>query len=333
MTLRERTLGRSGLRVSDACLGTMTFGTGWGFGADEATCAEVYAAFREAGGNFVDTANLYTNGESEEITGRLIASERDSVVVATKFTLAAGADANSGGSHRKSLRRSVETSLRRLDTEYVDVLFVHAWDQRTDGEETVRALDDLVSAGKVLAVGISNTPAWVIARSDAIAELRGWSRFCALQLEYSLVARTADRELLPMGADRGMAVLAWSPLARGLLAGKPRLSGLTPLEPTVQAAVDATAKVATEIGVTSAQVALSWVWQHGLMPVLGARTLDQINDNLAAAELVLDAEHIARLDTASAVPLGYPHEFLRDRCPTLSADGSAARQAPTPGRP
>jgi aryl-alcohol dehydrogenase-like predicted oxidoreductase len=324
MTLRERTLGRSGLRVSEACLGTMTFGTGWGFGADESTCRDVYAAFREAGGNFLDTANLYTNGESEEITGRFVASERDAIVLSTKFTLTSGADANTGGSHRKSLRQSVETSLRRLDTDYIDMLYVHAWDQRTAGDELVRGLDDLVRAGKVLSIGISNTPAWVIARSDAVAELRGWSRFCSLQLEYSLVARTPDRELLPMAAELGLAVSAWSPLARGMLAGKPRPAELPQLEPALQAAVDEAAKVATEIGTTPAQVALAWVWHHGLMPVLGARTLDQITDNLAAAELVLDEEHVARLDAASATPLGYPHDFL-ERWPTLSADAPTSR--------
>lgn len=168
-----RVLGRSGLRVSELCLGTMTFGTEWGFGAEEAECREVYAAFREAGGNFVDTADIYTGGSSEEITGRLVAAERDSIVLSTKYTLPTDKDdPNSGGSHRKSLRRSVEASLRRLGTDYLDLLWVHAWDQCTPAEETLRALDDLVRAGKVLALGVSNTPAWVVSRSQAIAELR-----------------------------------------------------------------------------------------------------------------------------------------------------------------
>src|SRR5919108_3184537 len=221
MALRERLLGRSGIRVSDACLGTMTFGTAWGGGADEPACREIYAAFREAGGNFVDTPNLYTDGESEEIVGRLFPPGRDAIVLSTKFTRPTGADANSGGSHRKSLRRSVEASLRRLGTDYIDLLYVHAWDQRTPLDETLRALDDLVGAGTVLAAGISNTPAWVISRADLLAEQRGWSRFCALQLEYSLVARSPDRELLPMAAAIDLPVLAWSPLARGALAGEP----------------------------------------------------------------------------------------------------------------
>ena len=320
MTLRERILGRSGFRVGDACLGAMTFGTRWGWGADEDTCREMYAVFREAGGNSVDTANNYTDGESEEIVGRLIASERDSVVLSTKFTLPIGADANTGGGHRKSLRQSVESSLRRLATDYVDVLFVHAWDQRTPVDETLRALDDLVAAGKVLALGVSNTPAWVIARSDLLAELRGWERFCVLQVPYSLVGRDADRELLPLARALELAVWGYSPLARGALTGKPRAAGFPPLEPAVQAVVDETAKVAAELGTSAAEVALAWVWHHGITPVLGARTVAQIKDNLAAAELRLGDDKLARLDAASAVPLGYPHDFVRALFPFLVDD-------------
>jgi aryl-alcohol dehydrogenase-like predicted oxidoreductase len=322
MALGQRILGRSGIRVSDACLGTMTFGLGWGpdRGADEATCCEIYAAFRDAGGNFVDTANLYTNGDSEAIVGRLVAGERDEIVLATKFTLPAGGDANAVGSHRKSLRKSVEDSLDRLGTDHVDVLFVHAWDQNTPFEETVRALDDLVASGKALAVGVSNVPAWVVSRFDLLAELRGWNRFCALQVEYSLMARTPDRELLPMARALGLAVSAWSPLARGRLAGKAQLAGLPPFEPAVQAIIDETAKVAAEIGSTPARVALAWVFQQGMTPVLGARSVAQITDNLAAADLRLDDEHVARLDAVSAVPLGYPHEFLRSQFPQGAPD-------------
>jgi aryl-alcohol dehydrogenase-like predicted oxidoreductase len=319
MALRERVLGRSGIRVGDASLGTMTFGTGWGWGADEPTCREIYAAFREAGGNLVDTANLYTGGESEEIVGRLVAPERDAIVLSTKFTLPTGADANSGGSHRKSLRHSVEASLRRLGTDYIDLLYIHAWDQRTPVEETLRALDDLVTAGTVLTVGVSNTPAWVISRADLLADLRGWSRFCALQVEYSLVARSPDRELLPMANALDLPVLAWSPLARGLLAGKPRPAEAPPLEPAAQAAVDEAGKVAAEAGTTPARVALAWLWHHGITPVLGARTVAQITDDLAAADLRLTEDHLARLDAASAVPLGDPHELLRTRFPQLTA--------------
>ncbi|MGW1027952.1 aldo/keto reductase [Streptomyces sp. NPDC002577] len=317
--MRLRVLGRSGLRVSELCLGTMTFGTAWGFGAEEATCREIYAAYREAGGNFLDTADVYTEGASETITGRLIAAERDAVVLGTKYTLPTDKnDPNSGGNHRKNLRRSVEASLRRLGTDHVDVLWVHAWDQCTPAEETLRALDDLVRAGKVLAIGVSNTPAWVIARSDAIAELRGWSSFCALQLEYSLAARTPDRELLPMARALGLAMSAWSPLARGHLVRKSAQGDAERLSPPLQRARDTAAEIAAELGRTSAQVALSWVLHQGLMPVIGARTLTQIRDNLAAVSVRLEASQLERLDAATRVRPGYPYDFLQRHSASLS---------------
>ncbi|SEG85073.1 Predicted oxidoreductase [Thermomonospora echinospora] len=322
--MRRRLLGRSGMRVSELCLGTMTFGTGGrGGGADETACREIYAAYREAGGNFVDTADIYTAGQSESIVGRLVAGERDSIVLATKFTLPTDAgDANSGGGHRKSLRRSVETSLRRLGTDYVDLLWVHAWDQCTPGEETLRALDDLVRSGKVLAIGVSNTPAWVVARSQAIAELRGWSAFCALQIEYSLVSRSVEREFLPMAQALGLTVTAWSPLARGLLAGKTPPARDTPLAPSrerVANAVAETAKVAAELGTTSPSVALAWLLGRGVIPVLGASRQAQIRDNLGAAGLRLDDAQTERLDAATRIGLGYPYTLLNERFPMLSA--------------
>ncbi|MHA4851902.1 aldo/keto reductase [Rhodococcus sp. MSC1_016] len=319
-----RVLGSSGLRVSELCLGAMTFGTEWGFGADEKTSRQIYSAFRDAGGNVVDTANNYTEGASESIVGRLVAGERDSVVLSTKFTLPTHKDdPNSGGSHRKSLRRSVETSLRRLDTDYVDLLWVHAWDQCTPVEETLRALDDLVRSGKVLAIGVSNTPAWVVSRSAAIAELRGWSAFCGMQVEYSLAARTPDRELLPMARAHGLAVYAWSPLARGILAGK-LPGGMERLSPSHQRGVNAAVEIAEELGTTSARVALAWVLRQGLMPSIGARTVTQIHDNLGALSVHLDDSHMERLDAATRVRLGYPHDFLHERRAMFSSDADAA---------
>jgi aryl-alcohol dehydrogenase-like predicted oxidoreductase len=301
----------------------MTFGEAWGsgWGADEQTCQQIYTAFREAGGNYIDTANNYTDGDSESIVGRLISSERDDVVVSTKFTLpATSAGGGLDGGHRKSLRHSLETSLRRLDTDYIDVLFIHAWDQRTPLEETMRALDDVVSAGKVLAIGVSNMPAWVIGRADLLADLRGWSQFSTIQVEYSLIERTSDRELLPLARELGLFACAWSPLARGVLAGKPRPEGVTPLKAAAQRAVDEAQKVASDLGVSPAQVALGWLFHRGIAPVLGARTLAQITDNLAAADLALDADVAARLDDVSEVGLGYPHEFLRDFFPQFAVD-------------
>lgn len=309
--MRDRVLGRSGLRVSELCLGTMTFGTEWGFGAEEAACREIYRAFREEGGNFLDTAGIYTEGASETILGRLVADERDSVVLSTKFTLpTAKDDPNSGGSHRKSLRRSVEASLRRLGTGYLDLLWVHAWDQCTPEEETLRALDDLIRAGTVLAIGVSNTPAWVVSRSQAIAELRGWTAFCALQAEYSLVARTPDRELLPMAHAVGLTTCAWSPLARGMLTGKPRDERAAPLSAAARRAVDITAEIAAELGTTPARVALAWVRERGLLPVIGARTVTQLRDNLGALDVRFTDEQLERLDAATRVRPGYPHDFL-----------------------
>ncbi|MFD4511355.1 aldo/keto reductase [Streptomyces sp. NPDC058464] len=314
--MRTRLLGRSGLRVSELCLGTMTFGTEWGFGTEEDTCREIYTAFREADGNFLDTANVYNDGTSEEIVGRLISAERDAIVLGTKFTLPTGrSDPNSGGSHRKSLRHSVEASLRRLRTDYVDLLWVHAWDECTPTEETLRALDDLVGSGKVLAIGVSNTPAWVVARSQAIAELRGWTAYCGMQIEYSLAARSPDRELLPMARALGLTVTAWSPLARGLLTGKgagPRLSS------SRRQAVDAVRETAAETGATPARVALAWLLRQGLVPVLGARTLKQAHDNLGARSLRLDDVQMERLDAATRVRHDYPQEFLHDRRSVLS---------------
>ncbi|MGW0173629.1 aldo/keto reductase [Rhodococcus sp. NPDC003322] len=312
-----RVLGRSGIRVSELCLGAMTFGTEWGFGADEDTSGQIYRAYREAGGNFVDTANNYTNGASEEILGRLVAAEREGVVLSTKYTLPTDAgDPNSGGNHRKSLRRSVETSLRRLGTDYVDLLWVHAWDRGTPVEETLRALDDLVRSGKVLAIGVTNTPAWVVSRSTAIAELRGWNAFCAMQVEYSLLARTADREFLPMARELGLATYAWSPLARGLLVGKGR--GLDRLGPAGHRAVEAVAEIAAETGATPAQVALAWVRRQGVMPLIGARTVAQLRDNLGVVGVALEDHQVERLDKATRIRLGYPHDFLHERRAQLS---------------
>jgi aryl-alcohol dehydrogenase-like predicted oxidoreductase len=219
--MRYRLLGKSGLRVSELCLGTMTFGEDWGWGASQEESRKMLKAFAAAGGNFVDTACNYTNGTSEKYVGELIASDRDHFVVATKYTLTERkSDPNFGGNHRKNLRRSVEGSLKRLNTDYVDLLYLHMWDGMTPVEEVVRSLDDLVRAGKVLYVGISDTPAWVIAQATTLADLRGWSRFVALQAPYSLADRSVERDLLPMARALDMTVLTWGALEGGELTGK-----------------------------------------------------------------------------------------------------------------
>ena len=319
--MRYRTFGRSGLRVSEMFLGTMTFGTEWGWGASVEECRELFAAYAEAGGNVIDTANAYTDGASERIVGELLGAGRDRFVVATKYTMTTdGTDPNASGNHRKSLRGSLERSLDRLRTDHIDLLWVHIWDPDTPVEEMMRALDDAVRAGKVLYIGISDTPAWVVSRANALADWHGWSPFIGLQLPYSLVQRDIERELLPMAGALGLSVAAWSPLAGGVLSGKFTRSapdGPTRVNPgdiserdrRIAAEVDA---VAGELGVSSSQVALAWVMARRphVHPIIGARRLDQLAGNLAALQLSLPDEAARRLDEVSAIELGFPLDSI-----------------------
>ncbi len=319
--MRTTFLGDTGLRVSELCLGTMTFGTDWGWGADEQTCRAILDVFDERGGTFIDTADHYTNGSSERILGRLLAGRRDRFAVATKYTLASGEGPNGQGNGRKNLRRSLDASLVRLQTDYVDVLWVHMYDGVTPIEETVRALDDAVRAGKVLHVGFSDFPAWLVSRADALAETRGLTRPAAIQVEHNLVQREAERDLLPMADALGMSVCAWSPLGGGALttgrasasrAGTGHFDGYaTERTATVAAAV---AEVAGELGCTPAQLAIAWcrAWSPLSAPIVGARTVEQAQENFAAADVVIPDDARARLDEASAFPLGFPHQFLRE---------------------
>jgi aryl-alcohol dehydrogenase-like predicted oxidoreductase len=314
-------LGRSGLRVSELCLGTMTFGEDWGWGADKATSRALYDAFREAGGNFFDSANRYTEGTSERFLGEFCASERDQVVLATKFTLwTRRDDPNAGGNHRKNMVQALEASLKRLGTDYVDLYWVHAWDFTTSPEELMRGLDDLVRAGKVLTIGISDTPAWIVSRANTLAELRGWTRFAALQTRYSLIDRTAEGDLLPMARAYDMAVTPWSILGAGVLTGKYNADpaaegrakeGAAKVERNLKIASEVVA-IADDIGCTPSQVAISWVRsQPGvIVPLVGANSLAQLQDNLGALNVELDADHRSRLDEASRIDLGFPHNFV-----------------------
>jgi aryl-alcohol dehydrogenase-like predicted oxidoreductase len=316
--MRYTLLGGSGLRVSELCLGTMTFGTDWGWGADEDESRKQFDLFAAAGGNFVDTANNYTNGSAETIVGRLLAGERDRFVLATKYSLSTRTgDLNAGGNHRKNLVQALEASLRRLGTDYLDVLWLHAWDYLTPAEEVVRALDDQVRAGKVLYVGVSDTPAWVVAQMQTIARLRGWTPFIGLQIPYSLVQREVERELLPMARALGLGVTAWSPLGGGLLTGKyNRQDGdqsrrLGAVDPAKLEVAQTVTDLATDLGVPASNVALAWLRSRGgVIPILGARTAEQLRGNLGCLDVTLSAEHLARLEAASAVPLGFPHDFL-----------------------
>ena len=326
--LRYRLLGDTGLRVSEICLGTMSFGDNWGFGADEATSHAILDAYAEAGGNFIDTANKYHNGHTEEILGRWLPTRRDRTVLATKYSLSMDhSDANASGNHRKNLVRSVEGSLRRLGTDYLDVLWVHAYDRYTPWQEMMRALDDLVRAGKVLYIGISDAPAWVASACNVTAELRGWTSFVGAQVEYSLLERTVERDLLPMAEHFGMAVLAWAPLSAGVLTGKyTRGDGTDTLRKRANelrgrltegslAIAQAVDDVADSLGVSSAQVAIAWVRSrgYGTIPIVGARKVSQLVDSLGAASVVLPEVHRASLDELSRVRLGFPHDFLRSR--------------------
>ena len=322
--MKYRLLGRSGLRVSELALGTMTFGEEWGWGASMPESRRMFDAFAEAGGNFLDTANRYTEGTSERFVGDFIASDRDHWIVATKYTLwTRREDPSFSGNHRKNMMRACEASLERLATDYIDLYWVHAWDFTTRTEEVMRGLDDLVSSGKVLYVGISDTPAWVVSRANTIADFRGWSPFVGLQIRYSLIDRTAEADLLPMARALDLAVTPWSVLGAGVLTGKysrgsqpeegRAKEGAARRERNLEIA-EAVVSVAEEIGCTPSQVAISWVRQQEgvVIPLVGARNLSQLRDNLGALDVELDADQLQRLEEVSRIDLGFPHNFLSD---------------------
>jgi aryl-alcohol dehydrogenase-like predicted oxidoreductase len=336
--MRYRLLGHSGLRVSELALGTMSFGTEWQWGADKASSKKLFDAYVDAGGNFFDTANRYTEGTSEKYLGEFIARDRERFVIATKYTLfTRHGDPNFSGNHRKNMMQAVEASLKRLGTDYVDLYWVHAWDGTTPVEEILRGLDDLVRQGKVLYTGISDTPAWVISRANAIAELRGWTRFSAVQLRYSLVDRTAERELLPMARHLDLAVTPWSVLAAGVLSGKynrktaPKKGrakeGAAKIPRNLDIAAEVV-KVARQLRCTPSQVAIAWVRRQPgvIIPLIGANDLVQLRDNLGALDVALEPKHLERLDAVSRIEPGFPHDFLSsDIVQNLMFGGTAGR--------
>jgi aryl-alcohol dehydrogenase-like predicted oxidoreductase len=321
--MRYKLLGKSGLRVSELCLGTMTFGEDWGWGAPKDTSRQMFDAFVEAGGNFIDTANMYTNGSSEQIVGELIATDRDRFVVATKYSLTSkwqgDNNPNGGGNHRKNMIRSIEGSLKRLNTDYIDLLWLHAWDFTTPVAEVMRAFDDLVRQGKVMYIGISDTPAWIVSQANTLAQAHGWAQFIALQIEYSLVERTPERDLIPMATAFDLAITPWSPLAGGVLSGKYARNGNGQATSRGQNIPDRSfqiaqtvGEIAQELGCSSAQIALAWILAQSpqMMPILGASKLEQLQDNLKCLDLTLSPEHLQRLDRSSQIELGFPHDFL-----------------------
>jgi aryl-alcohol dehydrogenase-like predicted oxidoreductase len=322
--VRYRLLGNTGLRVSEVFLGAMTFGEQGGVGAPPEECRAMLNAFADAGGNVIDTAINYRSGQSEEIVGMLMDGRRDRFVVSTKYTVSRDrSDPNAAGNQRKNLVLSLETSLRRLRTDYIDLYWVHMWDAHTPVEETIRALDDAVRAGKVLYVGISDTPAWVVSHANTLAQCRGLTAFAALQAPYSLLNRDIERELLPMAQALGMTVAAWSPLAGGILSGKfTRPSGPDPgsrlaaqsLSERDRAVARAVQETAGELGVTPAQVAISWTRSksQAVIPILGARRHAQLIDNLGALDLELSAEATERLEAATGFMPGFPADFIAE---------------------
>ncbi|MFF4896519.1 aldo/keto reductase [Streptomyces sp. NPDC001068] len=339
-------LGRSGLKVSPFCLGAMNFGEDGGFGCSVAESEQILQTYLDLGGNFVDTANFYTNGHSEAILGDFLAARpgrRDRLVLATKFygNLHLG-DPNGGGAGRKAIVGQLEDSLRRLRTDYVDLYWLHNHDRSTPVEETLRTLDDLVTAGKIRYVGFSDTPAWFTARAHTTALLRGWTPVTALQMEYSLLERTIEGELLPLAEDAGMGMLPWSPLKSGYLSGKYRRGQDAPPDARRAAAVgqpseaqftviEALAAVAEEAGASPAAVALSWVQNRpGVTSTLiGPRTLGHLEANLAALDVRLTPEQTARLDQVSAPVLGFPHDLNRQVGAMLKYAGATVDGVPS----
>ena len=361
-------LGKSGLRVSEICLGTMTFGKEWGWGASKEESRKILDAYVDAGGNFIDTANIYTNGTSEKYVGDFASYDRERFVIATKYTSNTRAgDPNAGGNHRKNMVQSLEASLRRLNTDYIDLYWVHAWDQTTPIEEMMRALDDMIKSGKILYIGISDAPAWIVSQANTLANLKGWTEFASIQIEYNLIERTSERELLPMANALDIGITAWSPLGSGVLTGKYNKSSNKALlnnivnkdynqkESTTNDSKTRTissssisdeqndnrlnvasfseisntllkarnlriaeevVKIAQEIKRTPSQVALNWIRQskkifrNKIIPIIGAKNLVQINDNLACMEFVLSDDQIQRLNEVSKIELGFPHDFL-----------------------
>jgi aryl-alcohol dehydrogenase-like predicted oxidoreductase len=325
--MRYKLFGKhTGLRVSELVLGAGNFGTGWGYGAEPDEARRIFDAYADAGGNFIDTADGYQFGQSEEILSDLLAGRRDDFVLATKFTM--GTDFNAGilvtGNSRRAMVSSIEKSLKRLKTDRIDLYWVHMSDGVTPLEEIVRGFDDLVRAGKILYAGLSDFPAWRVARAATIAELRGAAPIAGLQVEHSLVERTTEYELLPAGHALGLGIVAWSPLGGGMLTGKYRKGEkgraegfggrVFQAENSTQrtAILDTLITVAKEAGVTPGEIAIAWVAAKGSLPIIGPRTLDQLENNLAAAKVTLSPEQIARLDKVSAVPPVFPDRVLHD---------------------
>ncbi|MFV0244251.1 MAG: aldo/keto reductase [Qingshengfaniella sp.] len=337
--MRYRLLGGSGLRVSEVALGTMTFGETKGWGADEAEARAILGAFAEAGGVFLDTAPSYAGGAAECIVGDFIKGDRDRFVIGTKFTASNDRHILAGGNSAAAMIRSVECSLRQLGTDYIDLLWLHYWDGTTPLAEILRGFEALIAAGKIRYVGFSDTPAWIVSRAVTMAEMRGWAVPAAVQIEYSLAARDAERDLLPMAEALGLSAVCWGPLAAGALAagGDPQRRPADKVPGPLRAAADRVATLAAEAGMSPRALALAWLMRHptrmAAIPILGARRAGQLAENLAALDgPVLDADLAAALDAATAPRLGFPHDLIKSNFLRRLALGDPEALIP-PNRP
>ncbi len=320
--MKYKTLGRSGLKVSELCLGTMGFGTENGWGADKKISKQIFDTYVNAGGNFLDTANFYTGGTSERFLGDFIAADRDKYVVATKYSLYENKEhVNANGNSRKNMMQSVEASLKRLNTDYIDLLYLHIWDNLTPVDEILRGLDDLIKQGKVLYIGISDTPAWIVSKANTLAELMGWSQFIGLQVEYSLIQRTVERELVPMAQHYNMTVLPWAPLAGGALSGKYLRGERGRIKDTSNRLNERSTNIAreviaiaTELGIDASNVALKWLIQQPVscIPIVGATKPGQVKENLKCVDITLSYDQMERLQQVSAYDLGFPAAFYKE---------------------
>jgi len=320
--MKYKTLGPSGLNVSELCLGTMTFGEDWGWGASKEESKKIFDAFAEAGGNFIDTSTNYTNGTSESFIGDFIKSERDRFIVATKYSLRVGkgssVDPNYGGNSRKSMTRSVEGSLKRLNTDHIDLLYLHMWDFRTPVEEVLQSVHHLIASGKVLYFAFSDTPAWIVSYAIAKAVDYGWSHPIALQVPYSVLDRSVERAELPMAREHGLTILPWGMLDGGMLTGKYSQASDEPRRESEIGerelkAGEAITKIAMEADCSPAQVAINWVRQQSgsMIPILGCRTLAQVQDNLDCLNHQLNDSHMEELNKLADFKLGFPLSFLK----------------------
>jgi aryl-alcohol dehydrogenase-like predicted oxidoreductase len=330
--MNYKLLGRSGLKVSELCLGTMGFGTEAGWGADKETSFAIMDAFAEAGGNFIDTANVYKLGTSEKIIGEYVSNhDRDYFVLATKYSLKDNlTNPNASGNNRKNMMRSVEESLKRLKTDFIDILYLHIWDDLTPIDEVMRGMDDLIRLGKVNYAAISDTPAWMVAKGNTLAELMGWSQLIALQIEYSLIQRTPERELIPMAKHFGMTVTPWAPLGGGVLSGKYLRGEQGRIKPESKRLDDrsinitkAVVAIADELGVSASHVALQWAMSQGFssIPIVGATKVDQLLENLKTIDVTLSKEHLQKLDEVSSIDLGFPGEFFKEEGVKINSFG------------